>query len=140
MQTANVNDRASIEALYPRAAFDEDAAKNALPKTQVLYGVRIDSEPDEGGSFALVRARHHVGEMTNFAEAVFLFPEEPHLSATLVGSDPDAGMPQEADDPSDLRRKEYEAFIDRVLDAARRADFADPIGRDEERLKGFHGG
>ncbi len=139
MHKANVNDRASIEAVYPLAAFEEDAARNALADAPVVHGVRIDSAPDAQGWFALARARHHVGELTNFADAIFLHPESPQLAAPLLGSDPDGTAQMPAAMP-ELRRQEYEAFINRVIEAARTADFAEPIGRDEPRLKGFHGG
>ena len=139
MHKANVNDRASVEAVYPQAAFDEDAGRNALADAAVVHGLRIDSAPDPQGWFALARARHHVGELTGFKEAIFLRPEEPHLSAPLLGSDPD-GTAQSPTAMADKRRQAYAAFIDRVLDTARTADFAAPIGRDEPRLKGFHGG
>ncbi len=139
MHKANVNDRASVEAVYSQAAFDEDAARNALADAPVVHGLRIDSEPDAQGWFSLARARHHVGELTGFKEAIFLHPENPHLAAPLLGSDPDGTAESPAAMP-DKRRQEYAAFIDRVLDTARTADFQAPIGRDEPRLKGFHGG
>ena len=34
----------------------------------------------------------------------------------------------------------YRAFIDSILQTARTARFQPPIGRGEERLRGFHGG
>jgi hypothetical protein len=139
MHKANVNDRASVEAAYPQAAFDEDAGRNALADAAVVHGLRIDSGPDAQGWFALARARHHVGELTGFKEAVFLRPEEPHLAAPLLGKDPDGRAEDPAAGP-EKRRREYAAFIDRVLETARTAEFTPPIGRDEPRLKGFHGG
>lgn len=139
MHRANVNDRGSVEALYTRAAFEEDAAKNALADTAVVYGLRIESAPDAEGWFRLVRTRHHTGELTTVADAVFLHPEEPHLAAPLLGSDPD-GTAQNPDAMPEKRRLEYAAFIDRVIETARTADFADPIGRNEPRLEGFRGG
>jgi hypothetical protein len=140
MHKANINDRQSVASVYPRAAFEEDAGRNALGTADVVYGVRIESSPDETGWFTVMRTRHHVGELTGFADAVFIAANEPHLTAPLLGSDPDEGVPQGPIITADARAEEYEAFIDRVLEAARSAEFPDPIGRGEERLEGFHGG
>ena len=57
MHKANVNDRASVEAIYPQVAFDEDAGRNALADAPVVHGLRIDSAPDPQGWFALAHAR-----------------------------------------------------------------------------------
>jgi hypothetical protein len=140
MDKANVNDRQSVSALYPRTAFEEDAAHNAVGNTGVVHGVQIESQPDGGGWFRLVRVRHHVAEVTAPAETLFLAPSEPGIAGSLVGADPADGAPAASDGDPAARLREYEAFIDRVLDAARKADFQDPIGRDEERLRGFRGG
>lgn len=140
MHRANINDRQSVSEFYPLAAFEEDAARNSVGDTQIVYGVRIESKPDAEGWFRLVRAKHHVGEQTGFADAIFLAPSRPHIAATLVGSDTDEGVPAGSNAGAATRSAEYEAFLGRVLDAARTADFQEPIGRGEERLKGFHGG
>jgi hypothetical protein len=138
MHKANINDRASIEALYPRSAFAEDAGRNALGKTPVLYGVRIGSAPDEQGWFSLVR--HHIGEPGGGAQAVFLSAQEPHLAATRVGADPGEGGLQPPEAAVSNQADEYRAFIDSILDTARSADFEEAIGRGDPRLRGFHGG
>ena len=137
---ANINDRESVEALYPRDAFEEDAARNAFGNAQVVYGVRIDSVPDEEGWFRLTRARHHVGELTGLTGAIFLAADGPHLSATLLGSEAEGGAPTGPGVTPETPGREYQAFVDRILDAARSADFPEPIGRGETRLQGFHGG
>jgi hypothetical protein len=139
MQKANINDRHTVEAVYPLEVFEEDAARNALDKSPVIHGVRIDSVPDAQGWFVLVRARRHVGKLTGSREAVFLPATEPHLSAPM-GSDPNAGTPQRREGTAETRRQEYEAFVERILDEARSADIPEPIGREETRLQGFRGG
>ena len=138
MHKANVNDRASVEALYPREAFAEDAGRNALNKIAVLHGVRIESAPDREGWFGLARARHHVGEAGEGAQAIFLAAQEPHLAAPLVGQEPESAPSEAAAEAT--RADEYDAFVDRIIETARTADFPESIGRDEPRLKGFHGG
>jgi hypothetical protein len=142
MSTANVNDRATIERLYPREAFEADAAKNANPKADMLHGVRIASEVSESGEFTLQRTRNQVGENDPLGDTLFLAPFLGEAQGALRQSpgysgaeeNPDA-LPKAAD-----KRPDYEAFIDRIAETARQAAFKDPIGRHEPRLRGFHGG
>jgi hypothetical protein len=143
MATANINDRASVEALYPRAVFEADAAHNAVGNTQVLQGIHIESPPDENGAFALSRARRHVGEVGRNGGAVFLAPDSQHRYAALMKSDAEYGGPVEKGDAlAEARDADdgYAAFIEDILETARSAEFQPPIGRGEERLRGFHGG
>jgi hypothetical protein len=140
MHRANINDRQSVSALYPQTAFEEDAARNEVGDAQIVHGLRIETSADEQGWFQLARVRHHVGELTGFKEAIFLAPNRPQLSAVLLGADPEGAAAPGPQANAATRQEEYEAFIDRVLEAARHADFPDPIGRGEERLRGFHGG
>jgi hypothetical protein len=141
MGAANVNDRSTVEAIYPRAAFDADAAQNSRAKITVLRGVMIASEVSESGAFELQRANRHVGEHDPLGDTLFLAPVPGDAHATLRQT-PGYGAPEEK--PGSLQRErrgdDYEAFIDRVLAAARRAEFKDPIGRHEPRLRGFRGG
>ena len=148
MTTASIHDRASVERLYPRDAFEADAGMNARGKASVLHGLRILSGPDADGAFRLARGSQHVGEV-HVAEAqgrgngLFLAPTLGANFAALMQRDTDYGGEEEKADAMrsvDARAAEYEAFIDRVIAAAQAADFEEPIGRGEERLKGFHGG
>jgi hypothetical protein len=138
--SANVNDRESIARVYPREAYEEDAGRNALAKTPVLHGVRILSQPDEAGSFRLARAHHQVAERDPEGDTVFLAP---YLGDELdaLQRNPTYGGPEEKDGLSVVDpRGDYEAFLDRIVEAARSARFKGPIGKGEERLRGFHGG
>jgi hypothetical protein len=139
MARANVNDRESLQGAYPAAAFQEDAANNAVGDAQVIRGVRIESAPDGDGWFQLSRAKQHVGESADAAGSCFLAPSEPHIMASLVGAEAEDGAPQ-GEALVAARRQEYEVFIDRLAEAARSANFPAPIGQGEERLKGFRGG
>jgi len=139
MHRANVSDRHSLEALYPREAFEEGATRNTLDKAEVVYGVRVDSAPDEHGWFEVARARRHVGEIAQSREAVFLAAERPQLSQP-AGSHPEANSRAESRTSEESRQQEYQAFLDRVREAARAADIPQPIGSEETRLQGFRGG
>ena len=139
MSRANLNDRTSVEAVYPREAFEEDAGRNSRDKGEIVYGVRIDSVPDAQGYFSLVRAGRHVGELKGSAEAVFIPANQPHLSESSesrLGPE----VPQGLDDAQRIRQQEYDAFVERILDAVRTATIPEPIGFEDARLKGFRGG
>ncbi|WP_375460512.1 hypothetical protein [uncultured Enterovirga sp.] len=119
---ANLNDRASLEQLYPRDKFRQDAGQNSVGKASVLHGLRIMSQPDETGSFELVVAKRQVGERDPEGDTVFL--------PAFLKSESGGTEEQQAD---------YGNYLDRVLEAARAVDFKSAIG-DDARLAGFHGG
>lgn len=139
MTTAHVDDRASLERIYPRQAFDHDARENARADVSVLHGVRILSAPDASGVFGLARARQHVGEADPEGDTVFLAPA---LAEPQAGSGVGDGRTHEAGGAEPVRPTGYgyDKFLEAVLRAARGARFKRPIGKGEERLRGFHGG
>src|SRR5438874_11265606 len=103
MAKANINDRSSIERVYPPDAFAVDAADNGKqPGNQVLHGIRIISAPDAEGMFELERASRQVGEAGG---AMFLAPfrRDPGRDFAATASDPAAG---------------YDGFIDEIVAAA----------------------
>lgn len=138
MTTARIDDRASLERIYPREAFDNDARENARANNSVIHGMRVLSAPDSSGAFGVARARQHVGEGDPEGDTVFLAPA---LSGSQVGSGAGDGSGQEAGgDPVRSAGSGYDEFIETVLRVARGARFKRPIGKGEERLRGFHGG
>jgi hypothetical protein len=142
MPEANVNDRASIERLYPREDFERDAGENARAKATVHRGLRIVSPVDAAGRFSAERASRHVGEDDPEADTVFVAPFLAEAQAPLQQGDAYGG-PVEAVGPQDIdaqKTDDYRAFIDRIVESAKAAEFKSPIGRHEERLRGFHGG
>jgi hypothetical protein len=142
MPEANINDRASIERLYPREDFERDAGENARPKTTVHHGLRIVSPVDTEGRFDAERTSRHVGEEDPEGDAVFVAPFLTEPSAPFQQGDAYGG-PAESGDPLEVgshKADDYRAFIDRLVEAARTAEFKSPIGRHEKRLQGFHGG
>ncbi|HEX8166072.1 MAG TPA: hypothetical protein VF601_09825 [Beijerinckiaceae bacterium] len=142
MSSANVNDRASIERLYPRDAFEADAARNALPKADVLHGVRIASGVSESGEFALQRTSQQAGENDPLGDTLFLAPFPTEAGGALRQTPAYGGAEENPDALAKAadKRPDYDAFVDRIVETARRATFKGPIGRHEPRLKGFHGG
>jgi hypothetical protein len=141
MSIANVNDRSSIERIYPRDAFESDAANNSRGKALVLEGVLIASQPSENGEFELVRKRRNVAENDPEGDTLFLAPYLGRDYAALEQT-PEYSAPQEKADGLGAveRGADYGAFIERIIETAKAARFKSPIGKKEERLRGFHGG
>ena len=143
MANANINDRATIEQAYPRQSFEEDIRLNSDAKTQVQRGVRIPAPPDADGTFSLVRASRHVGELEAASETIFLAPTR-SFDAALKPSSSGYGQEEaEAGDPaaeSGRAADAYGAFVDAVVAGVRSAHFEKPLAANDERLKGFHGG
>lgn len=137
MAQANINDRATLAQAYPREQFEIDVRVNARAKDPVQKGVRIASPPDQEGSFELVPASRHTGELDRVSNAVFLAPFETFDAGASV---PDPAEP-DIEASRDRRSADaYEAFLSRIVEAARTSEFEQPIGRDADVLKGFHGG
>lgn len=131
MQPANVNDRASVERIYPRAVFERDANANMRAKASVLCGVHITSTPDASGAFELARAARHAGEQDSGDAAIFLCP---FAQETGHGRD----YPATATPPAgDGERAPYDAFIDKIIATARHAQLPPATGRGDVRLKGL---
>ena len=138
MAEANVNDRASIERLYPRADFERDAGENSDAKASVHRGLRIVSGVDASGTFRAERGQRHVGENDPEGDVRFVAPFLRQAHAPVPQSPLYGGGAAPADAPD--KGGDYRAFIDHIIATARSAEFKDPIGRGEERLHGFHGG
>jgi hypothetical protein len=118
----NINDRASIERVYPPDAFARDAAENDRHRVELLKGVRIASAPDEAGNFALEPATRYTGEVPG---TPFLAPFHRRTVEEYAADDPDP-------------RHGYNAFIDDIIEAARRHGYRpeESPGPDDQRLRG----
>ena len=142
MCRVNIYNRSTVEQVYPRGAFDRDSRVNSEAKAVVRHGVRIISSPDANGDFDLARASHHVAEHNPESDVVFVFPHtwRGHDAWML---DPDYGKPREKGDALAAIRDEgdyYDAFVSRIIDNAKSAEFKPAIGFRESRLRGFRGG
>lgn len=133
MGKANINDRASLEHVYPAETFASDAAWNERPDA-VQRGVRIGSAPDEEGWFELEPAARHAGE-----------PQTPHFLAPARRAEEliergDHGAEDQISAPQPATG--YTEFLDDIIAAAKRFGFRaeESPGRNEPRLKGFRGG
>lgn len=118
MSNANINDRGTIERIYPRAVFLRECNANARAKASVLHGLRILAGADAAGRVELVRAARRAGEPETASRGVFLCP----LSAASA----EAGG---TTDP-------YDAFLDRVIATARAAQHPDAAAHDDPRREG----
>ena len=136
MATADINDRSSLEQIYPREAFAADAAGNEKVPQEVLRGVRIRSAPDETGRFEIEPAAQHVGEASQVGQqtgSLFLAPF--HQTDELV----DRGRystPQQ--NSAAAPAAGYESFLDDIVTAARNfgEDRTASPGPADPRLRG----
>ena len=117
---ANINDRSSIERIYPLDRFRQDANRNSIPNSRVLHGLTIVSPADESGAFHLQHAERQSGERGHESGGYSAF-----LAANGCAGD------LESD------KADYAAFIERVVAAAGQVREVEPA---DERLRGFHGG
>jgi hypothetical protein len=133
---ANIHDRDSVEAVYPEEVFAYEAGLNSRAKATVHKGVRILSAVDERGGFEIERGARHVGEDETQEHAIFLSPDLIASAQALVdgggyGTTVQRKSGQQADKAAD-----YVAFVDRIIAAARQADFAAVPGFKDARLRG----
>jgi hypothetical protein len=135
--SANINDRTSIQKIYPMAAWEQDGSRNAQGNASIVYGVTILSAPDADGAFVLVRISRHVAENDPESDEIFLTPFEPGAAEAVEGSTYSGGVQPSGHQHND---GDYEGFIDAILEAARTARFKPPIGVGDDRIKGFRGG
>lgn len=136
MSTVNINDPRSLTALYDRAAFEQDAARNARGNAEVLYGVTILSASKDG-DVEIRRTARQVAEGDREGDSIFL----PAYRAD-AGAAEDGGAYQDSLAPpdTDTSSSDYESFLERMIETARNAHFKPAIGEGEDRLKGFRGG
>lgn len=135
MPHANIHDRASIERVYPRALFENEANANSQAKADLLKGVTILSSPDAEGAFELQRASRHVGEQSKNAGdgGIFISPfaQEP-ITGVRADYPATAGSGAPAGD-----RDPYRRFIDRLVAEALRAKIDPSPGPGDARLRGL---
>jgi hypothetical protein len=140
MPTVDPNDPTSLERAYPIDAFTRDAAQNARTAVAEVHGVRITAGAAPG-SFEVVPAKRHAGETPSDGMSIFLAPHRSNEATVVAEAHAGYGGPQAVAAPRPASpRGDYEAFLERVAEAIRTADFPEPIGRHDDRLKGLRGG
>jgi hypothetical protein len=132
MDRANIDDRASIARLYPFAAFLGEANANMRARASIWRGVEIIAGPDDEGWFPMTRASRHAGERELPGGAVFLCP-----FAQATGHAPDYPAPTAGEGAADWRTTAYDAFIDKIIAAARPMPPEPAPGAGDIRLKGL---
>ena len=137
MAKANLNDRGSIEKIYPESAWEKDAAGNARGGAAIVHGVKILSQPEADGSFELTAMSQHVGERDPESDVIFIPAFEADAAAAADGATYAGSVAPVTDHD---HPGEYARFIDAVIEAAKKADFKPAIGKGDERIKGFRGG
>jgi hypothetical protein len=134
MTTVNVNDRSSLERVYPEDAFANVWAQNERVPNELWLGLLIASAPDNSGCFELDQAARHVGGLKT---PRFLAPARRDEELIKKG---DHHSPWQVA----LRQPAagYWQFLDDIVETARRVGSRtdQSPGYGEPRLKGFHGG
>ena len=138
MAKAEIADRASVERAYPPDEFAADAAENEKVSSEFIKGVRILSAPDRSGTFDIERAVQQVGEASQVGQptgAAFLTPFR--TPGAPAGENRDGGADRNA--PA-VPVSGYDAFIDQMIEAARRLGAAPDAdaspGPGDARLRG----
>jgi len=126
MQRANIRNRGTIERIYPRAVFDNEANANLRANASVLNGVSISSSVAADGSFDLLRASRHVGEQGAKSGAIFICP----FAQKQGAASPPGEASRRSPDP-------YAEFIDKVIAAAQDAQIDPSPGPGDARLRGL---
>ncbi len=140
MPIVDINDPSGLEQAYPLATFEHDAAQNARTAAAEVHGVRITAGP-RPGTFEVAPATRHAGESPSDGMSLFLAPHRSNEATAVTEAHPGYGGPQAVAAPRPASpRKDYEAFLKRLVEALRSAEFPAPIGLHDDRLKGFRGG
>jgi hypothetical protein len=134
MPSAQLDDRGSLAAAYPREQFERDAARNAEVKRETLSGVVLLSAPDAAGWFEIDQASRHVGEVAPSGDTAFLYPTLGDAEGSLAGAR--SGYANEEAGLGSGRSADYDAFLDRVVATVRGLRARQSPGRDDPRLKG----
>jgi hypothetical protein len=132
---ASIHDRGSVEAVYPEEAFAFEAGVNSRAKAAVHKGVRIVSAVDAKGEFEIERASRHVGESDGPDQAIFLSPDLVSSADALVAGGGYGSTIERESGPQAHKAADYVAFIDRIIEAAKQADFR-PAPSGDGRLRG----
>jgi hypothetical protein len=131
---ANIHDRGSIERVYPEEAFAFEAGGNSRAKATVHKGVRIVSAVDATGEFEIEPGSRHVSERDGPDQVIFLSPDLVSSADALVGGGYGTTIERESG-PQAHKAADYVAFIDRIIEAAKQANFR-PAPSGDERLRG----
>jgi hypothetical protein len=140
MQDVNIHRRETLVSYYSQDSFLHDANLNAMVRGTVMHGLRILSAPDSEGTFKIGRCHHNIAEGIVSQDAPLLYSVRADDNDWFDKSQADAEKAIHLKDhPVDVSTL-YQDFLDRVIETARNTHFQTAVGRDEPRLRGFHGG
>lgn len=132
---ATLNDRASLEAIYPYSAFEADAGSNSMGNASSRHGVRIETVPDDAGAFRLARAVMALEPAHASAGTAFLCPYMGRAYGFFSLRGGEKGAVEEKRDILQSDADEYAVFIDAIIETARGLHPAAKM--DPRRLAGF---
>jgi hypothetical protein len=126
---ANLNERISIERLYPLSAFDQDAGENSSGSSPRRCGVRVESVPDAAGAFRMVRTSQALTGSTDTPGTAFVCPYMGRAYGLFMIKGGARGAVEERGDIFADHIDEYTAFLDTLVLTARQlrpAPYLDP--------------
>jgi hypothetical protein len=140
---ANIFRRETVEAIYPRDVFENDAGLNSTADAVILHGVFIGSAPDEQGQFRIARATRQVGEAQDQSGLLFLPPYMGKAYGAFSLQGGSKGAVIENRDIMEPHPEEYIAFIDELIRAARNLcgpPAQSDVGSGGDQFRGLRGG
>jgi hypothetical protein len=126
---ANVNDRTTIERMYPLSAFDQDAGENSAGSSTRRCGVRLETVPDADGAFRIVRAAQALTGSADTAGTAFLCPYMGRAYGMFAIEGGSRGAVEERSDIFAGHLDEYAAFLETIVETARRMSPAPSVDR-----------
>jgi hypothetical protein len=132
---ANVNDRPSIEALYPAEVFEADAGANSMGHAHFLRGIRVEAGSDESGAVRIARATQSLSDADHPACSAFLCPYMGRAYGLFMLQGGGRGAVDERRDIFEPHLDEYSAFIDKIIETGRHSALAPGGSRD--RMAGW---
>jgi hypothetical protein len=126
---ANLNERTSIERIYPLAAFDQDAGENSSGSSPRRCGVKVESVPDAGGGFRMVRAAQALTGLVDTPGTAFLCPYMGRAYGLFMIKGGGRGAVEEHGDIFADHLDEYTAFLEALVQTARRMPPAHQLDR-----------
>lgn len=121
MAIANINDRQSVEQIYPHDVWEADAGMNSQGRDGLLRGLLIESSPANDGSFNIRRAVRHIGDVTLDPYTLFMRPNLGKACDIFAPGLGVHGAVIEKHDALEDDLRDYVDFVDGLFATARRS-------------------
>lgn len=117
---ANINERTSIERVYPLSAFDEDAGENSSGSSPRRCGVKLETVPDAAGAFRMVRGAQALTGADDAPGTAFVCPYMGRAYGLFMIEGGGRGAVEEHGNIFAGHLDEYAAFLETIIETARK--------------------